>query len=51
MVDRVSKAGISQLRNKLAGLKEEFSDLDSGTDWTKLRVEPLLKHAKELEEL
>jgi len=51
LVDRVYKAGIPQLREKLAKLKEEFSDLDSGTDWTKLRVEPLLRHAEELEKL
>lgn len=51
MVDRVYKAGIPQLRETLAKLKEEFSGLDSGTDWAKLRVEPLLKHAEELERL
>ena len=51
LVDRVYKAGIPQLRERLAKLKEEFSGLDSGTDWTKLRVEPLLKHAEELERL
>jgi len=51
LVDRVYKAGIPQLRETLAKLKEEFSGLDSGTDWAKLRVEPLLKHAEELERL
>ena len=51
MVDRVYKAGIPKLRNELARLKEEFSTLESGTDWTKLRVEPLLRHAEALEGL
>lgn len=51
MVDRVYKAGIPKLRNELARLKEEFSTLESGTDWTKLRVEPLLRHAEVLEGL
>lgn len=32
-------------------LKEEFSSLDSGTDWTRLRVEPLLRHTEALENL
>ncbi|MDG6916901.1 MAG: hypothetical protein JRM85_04820 [Nitrososphaerota archaeon] len=51
LVDRVYKAGIPQLREKLAHLKEEFSGLDSGTDWAKLRIEPLLRHAERLEGL
>jgi len=51
LVDRVYKAGIPKLRNELARLKEEFSTLESGTDWTKLRVEPLLRHAEALEGL
>jgi hypothetical protein len=51
LVDRVYKAGIPKLRNELARLKEEFSTLESGTDWTKLRVEPLLRHAEVLEGL
>lgn len=50
-MDRVYKAGIPQLREKLAGLKQEYSSLDSGTDWTKLRIEPLLKHAEGLEHI
>lgn len=51
MVDRVYKAGIPQLREKLVRLKEEFSRLDTGTDWTRLRIEPLLRHAEGLEVL
>ena len=51
MVDRVYKAAIPQLREELVRLKAEFSRLDSGTDWTRLRVEPLLRHAEALERL
>jgi len=51
LVDRVYKAGIPQLRRDLVKLKEEFTRLDMGTDWTRLRVEPLLKHAEVLERL
>lgn len=51
MVDRVYKADIPRLKKALIRLKEEFSGLDSGTDWTRLRIEPLLSHAEELERL
>jgi hypothetical protein len=51
MVDRVYKADIPRLKNAIVRLKDEFSGLDSGTDWTRLRIEPLLKHAEALEEL
>jgi hypothetical protein len=51
MVDRVYKADIPRLKNALVRLEDEFSGLDSGTDWTRLRIEPLLKHAEALEEL
>ena len=51
LVDRVYKSDIPRLRRDLVRLKEEFSALDSGTDWTKLRVEPLLRHAEVLEGL
>lgn len=51
MVDRVYKADIPRLKNALIRLKEEFSRLDSVTDWTGLRIEPLLSHAEALERL
>jgi hypothetical protein len=52
MVDRVYKAELPRLRNALEKLRENFSDLDSSTtDWTKLRIEPLLKHLDSLEQL
>ena len=51
MVDKVYKADIPRLKKALIRLKKEFSSLDSGTDWAKLRVEPLLKHAEALDRL
>jgi len=51
VVDRVYKADLPRLRNDLEKLSEEFSNLDSDTNWIKLRIEPLLKHAESLEQL
>ncbi len=49
MVDRVYKADIPRLKNALVKLKDEFSRLNSETNWTGLRIEPLLRHAEVLE--
>ena len=52
MVDRVYKADLPRLRKKLEKLREDFSIIESTkTDWTKLRIEPLLKHLDSLEGL
>ncbi|HYM39467.1 MAG TPA: hypothetical protein VEY12_04890, partial [Thermoplasmata archaeon] len=51
MVDRVYKAGVPALRKDLERLRESFAQLDSRTDWVKLRIEPLLDHVKSLERL
>ena len=51
MVDRVYRGGIPELRKALENLRNEFADLHSQTDWVQLRVEPVLKHARELERL
>jgi predicted nuclease with TOPRIM domain len=51
MVDRVYKNGLPELRKALEKLREDFANLGSKTDWTKLRIEPLLKHLESLEEL
>ena len=51
MVDRVYKKDLPALRNSLEELRESFSNLSSRTDWTKLRIEPLLKHLRSLEQL
>lgn len=48
-MDRVYKAGLPALRKALETLRTDFSGLESRTDWVKLRVEPLLRHAQELE--
>lgn len=50
MVDRVYKRKLPALRNNLQELKAEFSNLDSKTDWIKLRIDPLLKHVDALEQ-
>jgi hypothetical protein len=51
MVDRVYKGDIPKLRRSLEKLRREFSRLDSPTDWVKLRVNPILRHSRELERL
>lgn len=52
MVDRAYKEELPRLRNTLEKLREDFSNLRSTkTDWTKLRIEPLLKHLEVLEQL
>jgi len=52
MVDSAYKAGLPRLRKALERLRDDFSNLDSSkTDWTRLRIEPLLKHLDSLEQL
>jgi molecular chaperone GrpE (heat shock protein) len=52
MVDRVYKKELPRLRNDLEKLREDFSRLGSSkTNWTKLRIEPLLRHLDSLEQL
>jgi len=51
MVDRVYKRQLPALRKTIEKLEENFSNLHSKTDWTKLRIEPLLKHLESLEQL
>ena len=51
MVDRVYKKRVPELRKALERLRENFSNLRSKTNWTGLRIEPLLKHAERLEQL
>jgi predicted RNase H-like nuclease (RuvC/YqgF family) len=51
MVDRVYKSRIPALRKALEELRENFSNLRPKTDWTGLRIEPLLRHAESLERL
>jgi hypothetical protein len=51
MVDRVYKKQIPALRKALERLREDYSGVRSKTNWTALRIEPLLKHARLLEQL
>lgn len=50
-MDKVYKGDIPQHKRALAKLKQEFARVDSRTDWTALRIEPLLEHVKRLERL
>ena len=51
LLDKVYKKDLPALRNALEELRESFSNLNSQTDWNKLRIEPLLKHLRSLEQL
>ena len=50
-MDRVYKEDIPANRKELEQLREDFSSIRSKTDWNKLRVDPLLAHARSLERL
>ena len=50
-MDRSYKEDIPKSRRTLEQLKKEFLGVASTTDWTKLRIEPLLEHVKFLERL
>jgi hypothetical protein len=50
-MDRVYKRGIPDVVRSLEGLRAEFDHLDSKTDWRRLRIDPLLEHAKLLDRL
>jgi hypothetical protein len=50
-VDRSYKEDIPKNRRALEQLKKEFLGIRSATDWTRLRIEPLLEHVKFLERL
>jgi septal ring factor EnvC (AmiA/AmiB activator) len=49
LVDRAYKGALPDFREKLQRMRTEYSRLKLKTNWSKLRVEPLLKHVKELE--
>ena len=50
-MDRSYKEDIPKTKRALEELKKEFSSIASTTDWTKLRIEPLLDHVKALDRL
>jgi hypothetical protein len=43
-MDRAYKQDIPSVIKRLEGLRDAFATLDSKTDWTRLRIEPLLEH-------
>ena len=49
MVDRVYREDIPALRRALEKLRDDLAGIETRTDWTKLRIEPLLHHAHALE--
>jgi hypothetical protein len=50
-MDRSYKEDIPCARKALEELKKEFSRVALTTEWTKLRIDPLLDHVKSLERL
>jgi hypothetical protein len=50
-MDRSYKEEIPKTRRALEELRNKFSGVSSTTDWTKLRIEPLLEHVKSLERM
>lgn len=50
-MDRSYKEDIPKTKRALQELKKEFAGVALATDWTKLRIDPLLDHAKSLERL
>lgn len=50
-MDQVYKGDIPRHKKVLAELKREFSRVRPGTNWAKLRIQPLLEHATFLERL
>ena len=49
MVDRAYKGAFHAFRAELEDLKAGFAAIEPKTDWTRLRIEPLLKHVGSLE--
>jgi hypothetical protein len=51
MVDRVYKKDMPRLRRSLERMRGDFSHLGSKTNWSQLRIEPLLEHIRSLERI
>jgi hypothetical protein len=51
IVDRAYKQDIPSVIKRLERLRGAFATLDAKTDWTRLRIEPLLEHATSLDRL
>jgi hypothetical protein len=50
-MDRSYKEDIPKAKKELEALKKQFQGVASTTDWTKLRIDPLLEHVNSLERL
>ena len=50
-MDRAYKEDIPKYRKTLEELRKGFSGLATKTDWTALRIDPLLAHVRSLERL
>jgi hypothetical protein len=50
-MDRTYKQDIPFVVTRLEQMRDEFAAIGSRTDWTRLRIEPLLEHAKALDRL
>lgn len=48
-MDRSYKEDIPKMRRALEDLRRQFAKLTPKTDWTRLRIEPLLDHVNSLE--
>jgi len=50
-MDRTYKQDIPSVIRRLEHIRDQFTAIESKTDWIRLRIEPLLEHAKSLERL
>lgn len=50
-MDKAYKEDIPRHKKTLVDLKQEFSRIRAATDWTRLRIEPLIEHVAFLERL
>lgn len=50
-MDRAYKEDIPRFKKALSELQAEFSAISSRTNWSRLRIEPLLRHVAALEAL
>lgn len=48
-MDRVYKGAFRSFRAELEELRDGFAQIESKSDWNRLRVEPLMKHVDSLE--
>ncbi len=51
MVDRVYLRSLPSFQADLEELERAFAQLETATDWNRLRVQPLLRHVRNLEEV